>query len=89
MARLVNFDPLRGLIGGVVDDVKSMSSDTSQIELHAAHLDSIDRRLDRIVVLMEQMTNSIDELRATVEQVQGSVEPVGRLAERFPGRAKR
>lgn len=89
MTRLVNFDPVRALIGGLVDDVRSMSADTSRIELHAAHLDSIDHRLDRIVAATAQMAASVEELAATVEELREHIEPVGRLANRFPGRAKR
>ena len=92
MARLVSFDglfDLRGAIAGMLENVKSMSGDTSRIEVHAAHLEAIDERLDHIVALMERMVSSIDELTATVEQLQNSVEPVGRLANRFPGNSKR
>jgi methyl-accepting chemotaxis protein len=89
VARLVNFDPLRVLIGGLVDDVRSMSTDTSQIELHATHLDSIDERLDLIAAQMERIAGAVEELSATVKELQDSLEPVGRLAGRFPGRAKR
>jgi methyl-accepting chemotaxis protein len=76
-------------IGSMVDNIKSMSGDTSRIQAHARHLDSIDERLDRVVELMERMVNSVDELRATVEELQDSLEPVGRLAGRFPGRGRR
>ena len=40
-------------IAGMVDNVRSMSGDTRRIRAHAAHLDTIDERLDRIVALME------------------------------------
>jgi tetrahydromethanopterin S-methyltransferase subunit B len=92
MARFVQLNGLldvRSAIAGMLDNVKSMSSDTNRIEVHAKHLDSIDERLDRIVALMERMVSSIDELSARVEGMQEAVEPVGRLANRFPGRAKR
>jgi methyl-accepting chemotaxis protein len=92
VARLVSFDgllDLRGAIAGMVENVRTMSGDTSRIEMHAKHLDSIDERLDRIVELMERMVASIDELSARVDEMQESVEPVGRLANRFPGRSKR
>ena len=36
-------------ITGMVDNVRSMSTDTKRIKAHSAHLDSIDERLDRIV----------------------------------------
>ncbi len=40
-------------IAGMADNVRSMSGDTRRIRAHAAHLDTIDERLDRIVALME------------------------------------
>jgi methyl-accepting chemotaxis protein len=76
-------------IGSMVENVKSMSGDTQRIQHHAKHLDTIDQRLDRIVDLMERMVASVDELRGSVEELQEHIEPVGRLAGRFPGRAKR
>ena len=91
MARLVRFDGLLDLpsaIAGLVENVRSMSGDTGRIEMHAAHLEAIDERLDRIVVLMERMVSSVEELSATVEELQGSIEPVGRLANRLPGRKR-
>lgn len=92
MARLVSFDgllDLRGAIAGMIENVRSMSGDTSRIEVHAQHLDTLDERLDRIVELMERMVNSVDDLSARVKDLEDSLEPVGRLANRFPGRAKR
>jgi methyl-accepting chemotaxis protein len=76
-------------IGGMVDNVRSMSRDTQRIKAHSAHLDSIDERLDLIVAQMERMVSAVEELSATVKDLQDSVEPVGRLAKRFPGRARR
>jgi tetrahydromethanopterin S-methyltransferase subunit B len=38
---------------------------------------------------MERMVSAVEELSATVKDLQSSVEPVGRLANRFPGRATR
>jgi methyl-accepting chemotaxis protein len=76
-------------IGSMVENVRSMSGDTSRIKDHARHLETIDERLDRIVELMERMVASVDELRGSVEELEGHIEPVGRLAGRFPGRAKR
>ena len=76
-------------IAGMVENVCSMSSDTKRTKVHSAHLDSIDERLDRIVAQMERMVSAVEELSATVKELQDSVEPVGRLANRFPGRAKR
>jgi methyl-accepting chemotaxis protein len=87
----VNLDrvlDLRSSIAGMIDNVKSMSQDTGRIGEHSKHLDSIDERMDRIVDLMESMVASIDELTATVSEMQGSIEPMGRLASRFPGRGK-
>ena len=92
MARLVSFDgllDLRGAIAGMIENVRSMSGDTSRIEVHAKHLESIDERLDRIVELMERMVSSVEDLSARVKELEDSLEPVGRLANRFPGRAKR
>jgi methyl-accepting chemotaxis protein len=92
VARLVSFDglwDLRGAIARMLDDVRSMSRDTSRIEVHAAHLEAIDERLDQIVAQMERLVSSVEELSATVKEVQSSVEPVGRLAKRFPGKSKR
>jgi methyl-accepting chemotaxis protein len=76
-------------IASMVENVKSMSGDTGRIEEHARHLDSIDERLDRVVELMERLVTSVDELRGSVDEIQEALEPVGRLAGRFPGRAKR
>jgi methyl-accepting chemotaxis protein len=76
-------------IGSMVDNVRSMSGDTSRIQDHARHLETIDQRLDRIVELMERMVASVDELRGSVQELEEHIEPVGRLAGRFPGRAKR
>ena len=76
-------------IGGMVENVRSMSSDTQRIKAHSAHLDTIDERLDLIVAQMERMVSAVEELSATVKELQDSVEPVGRLAKRFPGRARR
>jgi methyl-accepting chemotaxis protein len=87
----VNLDrvlDLRSSIAGMIENVKSMSQDTSRIGAHARHLDTIDERMDRIVDLMEQMVASIDELSARVDEMQSAVEPVGRLAKRFPGRKR-
>ena len=87
----VNLDrvlDLRSSIAGMIDNVRSMSQDTGRIEVHAKHLDTIDERLDRIVDLMDKMVASIDELSGRVEQMQDAVEPVGRLANRFPGRKR-
>ena len=92
MARLVSFDglfDLRGAIAGVVENVRKMSGDTSRIEVHAKHLDSIDERLARTVELMERMVSSVEDLSARVKELEDSLEPVGRLATRFPGRSKR
>ncbi|HKH23697.1 MAG TPA: hypothetical protein VKA88_08740 [Solirubrobacterales bacterium] len=92
MARLVSFDgllDLRGGISGLIENVRTMSSDTSQIEVHAKHLDSIDERLDRIVELMERMVSSVEQLGETVEELEETLEPVSRLANRFPGRSRR
>lgn len=76
-------------ITGMVENVRSMSDDTQRIKKHSAHLDAIDERLDRIVALMERMVGSVEELSRTVEKLDESLEPVSRLAGRFPGRAKR
>jgi methyl-accepting chemotaxis protein len=76
-------------IGSMVENVRSMSGDTHRIQHHAKHLDTIDERLDRIVDLMERMVASVDELRGSVAELQEHIEPVGRLAGRFPGRSKR
>jgi methyl-accepting chemotaxis protein len=76
-------------IAGMVENVRSMSRDTDRIKAHAAHLEAIDERLDRIVVLMERMVGSVEQLGETVEQLEESLEPVSRLAGRFPGRSKR
>ena len=88
MARLVSFDgllDLRGAIAGMVENVRTMSGDTSRIEVHAKHLDSIDERLGRTVELMERMVSSVEELSGTVERLEGMLEPVSRLAARVPG----
>jgi tetrahydromethanopterin S-methyltransferase subunit B len=74
-------DP-RAAINGLFDNVRSMSDDTRIIERHAAHLDAIDERLDHIVELMERMVKAVEEM-------QESVEPIGRVANRLPGRSKR
>jgi methyl-accepting chemotaxis protein len=76
-------------IGSMVENVRSMSRDTNRIGDHARHLDTIDQRLEQVVELMERMVASVDELRGSVEELQEHIEPVGRLAGRFPGRAKR
>jgi methyl-accepting chemotaxis protein len=76
-------------IGSMVENVRTMSGDTSRIKAHAKHLDSIDERLERIAELMERMVASVEELTGKVDELQQHVEPVGRLAGRFPGRAKR
>jgi methyl-accepting chemotaxis protein len=76
-------------IGSMVENIKSMSGDTTRIEDHAKHLETIDERLDRIVGLMERMVASVEELTGKVDELQEDLEPVGRLAGRFPGRAKR
>jgi tetrahydromethanopterin S-methyltransferase subunit B len=38
---------------------------------------------------MERMVSAVEDLAATVKELQDSVEPVGRLANRFPGRSRR
>ena len=76
-------------IASMVENVRSMSGDTRRISAHSRHLDSIDERLDRIVELMERMVASVDELRGSVQELEEHIEPVGRLAGRFPGRSKR
>jgi methyl-accepting chemotaxis protein len=76
-------------IGSMVDNVRNMSGDTSRIQEHSRHLETIDQRLDRIVELMERMVVSVEELTGKVDELQEDLEPVGRLAGRFPGRAKR
>jgi hypothetical protein len=38
---------------------------------------------------MERMVASVDELRGTVEELSESIEPMGRLASRFPGRKRK
>ena len=73
-------DP-RAMIAGLLDDVHSMSEDTRILERHAAHLESIDERIDHIVELMERMVKAVEEL-------QESVEPIGRVANRLPGRKR-
>ena len=75
-------------IGSMVENVKSMSGDTSRIKDHARHLETIDERLDRIVELMERMVASVEELSGRVEELQDHVEPIGRFAGRFPGRRR-
>lgn len=80
---------LGSALGGLLKNVRSMSEDTRVIERHAKHLDTIDERLDLIVAQMQRMVSAVEELSATVKELQSSVEPVGRLAGRFPGRAKR
>ena len=76
-------------IGAMVENIRTMSSDTQRIEKHSAHLDSIDERIDRIVELMEGMVSSVEELSGTVAKLDESLEPVSRLAGRFPGGTKR
>jgi hypothetical protein len=73
-------DP-RNAINGLFENVRSMSDDTRIIERHSAHLDSIDERLDHVVELMERMVKAVEEL-------QESVEPIGRVANRIPGRKR-
>jgi methyl-accepting chemotaxis protein len=79
---LVRFTDPRAMINGLFDNVRSMSEDTRILERHAAHLDAIDERLEHIVELMERMVKAVEEL-------QESVEPIGRVANRIPGRSKR
>jgi methyl-accepting chemotaxis protein len=76
-------------IGSMVDNIRSMSRDTERIKAHSAHLDSIDERLDQIVAQMERLVSAVEDLSGTVKELQDSVEPVGRLAGRFPGRGRR
>ena len=76
-------------IGSMVENVRSMSRDTSRIQEHSRHLDTIDQRLARIVELMERMVVSVEELTGKVDELEEHIAPVGRLAGRFPGRAKR
>jgi methyl-accepting chemotaxis protein len=92
VARLVSFDgllDLRGAIAGMVENVRTMSGDTSRIESHAKHLDSIDERLGQTVELMERMVSSVEDLSVRVKELEDSLEPVGRLANRFPGNSRR
>ena len=74
-------DP-RVALNGLFDNVRSMSEDTKLLERHAAHLDAIDERLDHVVELMERMVKAVEEM-------QQSVEPIGRVANRLPGKSKR
>ena len=85
---LVRFTDPRALINGLVDNVRTMSEDTKLLERHAAHLESIDERIDRIVELMERMVKAVEDLDGSVSELQGHVEPMGRLARRIPGRKR-